>query len=417
MADGSADSLRLQSCRTICVPEMKEKYLSVIHDPALFRAWLLELFERLPELFPVGFEAGFEMKDLRTSRKLKIPLRRIRLRNGECFTVRPSCVMPYLTALTEDVETGLFLRRFGVPFWAIARILGRNPMFWFRLECALGRNSIVGTTVRRVEIPRDLLADEHHQPQNGEKVYLATTVGKGCLLGVEVAQSAGIDDLSTAYGVFRDEARDVEPDYEPQTVNTDGWKGTRGAWKVLFPAIILLRCFLHAWLKIRDRGKNLKEVFFQLGDLVWNAYRAGTKSSFTQRIKQLRTWAGQHLSGSVLTAVDDLCDKKQSWLEAYDHPTGHRTSNMLDRVMRPMHRYFFNGQHLHGKRTRTTTCHVRGMALLRNFAPWHPATTKTNGGWQSPAERLNQYRYHAHWLHNLIASASLGGYRGSPQKT
>jgi hypothetical protein len=34
-----------------------------------------------------------------------------------------------------------------------------------------------------------------------------------------------------------------------------------------------------------------------------------------------------------------------------------------------------------------------------------------DGGWQSPAERLNQHRYHDNWLHNLLVSASLAGYR------
>lgn len=416
MADGSADNPLLQGSRTICVPVMEEKYGSLVEDAAQFRAWLQEMFGRFPELFPSGFELGFELKDLRTSKKLTIPVRRIRLRNGESFTVRPSFLMPYMTAMTDDVEKGLFLRKFGVPFWALARVLGRDPMFWFRQECALGRNSIVGTTVRRTDIPQDLLADEHHQTLNGKKVYLATTVGEGCILGVEVAPTGSIEDLSGAYGVFREEARDVEPEYQPQTVNTDGWKGTRGAWKLLFSTIVLLRCFLHAWLKIRDRGKNLKDVFFQLGDLVWGAYRAETKSSFSQRIRHLRTWAKKNLTGSVLTEVLDLCDKKKFWLEAYDHPEGHRTSNMLDRVMRPMNRYFFNCQHLHGKGSITTTRHVRSLALLRNFAPWHPATTKANAGWQSPAERLNKHRYHDNWLHNLMVSTSLGGYRNPPQK-
>jgi hypothetical protein len=82
---------------------------------------------------------------------------------------------------------------------------------------------------------------------------------------------------------------------------------------------------------------------------------------------------------------------------------------MLDRVMRPMHRYFFAGQHLHGDPAHQD--HVRGWALLWNFAPWHPATAKAQSGWRSPAERLNQHRYHDCWLQNLLISASLGGYR------
>ncbi len=32
-------------------------------------------------------------------------------------------------------------------------------------------------------------------------------------------------------------------------------------------------------------------------------------------------------------------------------------------------------------------------------------------GWRCPAERANRHRYHDGWLHNLLVSASLGGYR------
>ena len=55
--------------------------------------------------------------------------------------------------------------------------------------------------------------------------------------------------------------------------------------------------------------------------------------------------------------------------------------------------------------------HCRACALLWNFAPWGLETTRANRGWRSPAERLNRHRYHESWLHNLLVSASLGGYR------
>lgn len=415
MADGAARHAPSRGSRTICLPITEEQYHEVVRDCRRFREWLMECFARAPELFPAGFDGRFEMKDARTSTKANLTLRRIRLRDGSSYSVRPSFVMPFLTARTAEVEQALFLRKFAVPFWALAHVFGRNPMFWFRLECSLGRHSLLGTTVRQADIPQHLLADEHHQTRQGQKVFLATTVGGGCCLGLEVAPTASADDLAAAYGVFREEARNVDPDYEPQTVNTDGWKGTHKAWRTLFPAIVLLRCFLHGWLKIRDRAKNLKETFFDLSTRVWDAYHAPDKRSLSQRLRRLKIWARQTLSGVVLEEVEDLCEKKSFWLQAYDHPDGHRTSNMLDRVMRPMNRYFFDGQHLHGKGTNTH--HVRGWALLWNFTPWHPATTKTHHGWRCPAERLNEHRYHDNWLQNLLISASLGGYRPAPQKT
>ena len=104
-------------------------------------------------------------------------------------------------------------------------------MYWHRLERSLGRNSLVGTTVSSAgRLPRHLAADEKHTTLAGEKVYLAATAGGGCCLGMVLAKAAGNDDLTGPYGVFRDEARRLDPEYRPETVNTDGWPATQAAW-------------------------------------------------------------------------------------------------------------------------------------------------------------------------------------------
>jgi hypothetical protein len=83
---------------------------------------------------------------------------------------------------------------------------------------------------------------------------------------------------------------------------------------------------------------------------------------------------------------------------------------MLDRLMRSMSRHFDSGQHLHGGKWARER-HVRAWAVLYTYRPWHPSVARANGGWRCPAERLNRHRYHDDWLQNLLASASLGGYR------
>ncbi len=138
-------------------------------------------------------------------------------------------------------------------------------MYWHRLECSLGRSSLVGTTVQAADrLPRHLVADEKHTTLGGEKVYLAATAGCGCCLGLALAEAAGNDDLEAAYGVFRDEARRLDPEYRPETVNTDGWPATQAAWRALFQGVTIIVCFLHAFLKIRDRAKHLEETFADL---------------------------------------------------------------------------------------------------------------------------------------------------------
>jgi hypothetical protein len=414
MAEGLA-TRSSRGHRTICLPIAEDAYLQAVHDPVAFRRWIDDCFRETPELFPAHFAQGYELKDGRTSVKLGLPIRRLLTKDKTAYSIRPAFLMPYMTARAEDVEGPLFLRKFGVPFWALARVFGHDPMFWYRLECGLGRFSVVGTTVRQADVPEHLLADEHHQTLDGQKVYLATTVGSGCLLGVEPAASAGTDDLKDAYAVFKQEAQDIAPEYAPKTVNTDGWKGTKAAWKDLFKHIVILQCFLHAYLKVRDRGKHLKDQFAEVSRRIWEAYHAPDRRCFGQRVRSLRDWAKGKLSGVVLEKVLDLCQKRDRWSIAYRHPGGHRTSNMLDRLMRGMNRYFDQGEHLHGS-WRACRLHCRAWALLWNFAPWHPAMTRKNDDWRCPAERLNRHRYHESWLQNLLISASLGGYRcPSPQ--
>jgi hypothetical protein len=62
-----------------------------------------------------------------------------------------------MTGKTDEIEKAIFLRKFGVPFWAISYVFGKNAMSWYRKEKALGRNSIVGTTIKEPEnIPKHI---------------------------------------------------------------------------------------------------------------------------------------------------------------------------------------------------------------------------------------------------------------------
>ena len=137
-----------------------------------------------------------------------------------------------MTGFVEDTESPLLLRKFAVPFWALSHYFGKNPMFWYRLEASLGRNSLLGTTIKSPEhLPQHLSADEKHTRRLGNKTYIATTVGSGCILGASISESASEEELKKAYRVFKKEAACVNPEYQPDTVNTDGWLSTQKAWK------------------------------------------------------------------------------------------------------------------------------------------------------------------------------------------
>jgi hypothetical protein len=289
-------------------------------------------------------------------------------------------------------------------------------MYWHRLERSLGRPSLVGTTVKAAErLPRHLVADEKHTTLAGEKVYLAATAGGGCCLGMALAMSAGTDDLTEAYGVFRDEARRLDPQYRPETVNTDGWPATQAAWRALFKGVTVILCFLHASLKVRERAVPLKETFALLRERIWEAYHAPDARTFSQRLRRLRQWAKAHVEKEVVREkVLALCDKRAAFVTAYAHPGCRRTSNPVDRLLRRLDYHLYCTQHLHGT-TGAAEQGLRGWALIYNFAPSCPETVRESAGLRSPAERLNGKRYHDEWLQNLLISASLGGYRRPPR--
>ena len=192
------------------------------------------------------------------------------------------------------------------------------------------------------DLPKDILADEKHTHHNGQKVYIATTVANDRVLGVSVSLNADTEGLTEAYGHFKTEANNVSQDYEPKTVATDGWKSTKLAWQYLFPTIAVILCFLHSFIKIRDRCKQMLCQYGEIKTRVWEIYHSDDKSTFTHRIAEFKEWAIEKMpKGNGLDAVLKLCNKAPEFVKACDHPSAYRTSNMLDRHMDPMARYLY----------------------------------------------------------------------------
>ena len=404
---------RPRGSKTICIPCQPEYYAELEKDPKRFRRYVDQVYAQHAELFPTAMSAGYRCHDIRTSVKLGLRVRRIKLvATDQVYSVCPSSVMPYMVGYTGDVAHALFLQGFGVPYWALTHVFGRDDMYWYRLTVAFGRNSLVGTTVRSPEeLPKELLGDEKHSMHRGEKVYVATTVGKDCVLGAAMCTAADAAALTQGYGVFAEESRNLAPDYQPETVNTDGWGATRLAWEALFPQIVIIQCFLHAFLKVRERCKKWGELFTEISTAVWHAYHAPNKRAFSQRLRRLREWAQERLeTGVVLDKLLGLCQKAPLFAQAYDHPTAHRTSNMLDRLMRWQDRFLFNRQYFH-RSWEAAELGIRAWAILCNFRPYCPRAIGKRTDGECAAERLNGLRYCDNWLENLRVSASMGGYR------
>ena len=213
--------------RTIIAFVSQEEYEEIVAHPQKFRAWVDRDYRLNAENYPEVFEQGYKLHDKSTSAKLGILTRRITLRNKQHWTIHPSFVMPHMTGYTAEIAKALYLRKYGVSYEGLTYVFGRDENYWYRIEMRFGRKNIVATTVKTVEVPENLLADEHHSWVQGEKVAIATTVAEGVVLGAEISPGFSKDELEKAYGVFKDEVLIVEPEYAPKTVNTDGWGGQR----------------------------------------------------------------------------------------------------------------------------------------------------------------------------------------------
>jgi hypothetical protein len=255
-----------------------------------------------------------------------------------------------------------------------------------------------------------IVADEKQTTLKKEKVFIATTVSNNCFLGAEVCANADETALTKGYSTFAKEAKNIDENYQPMSVNIDGWDATCKAFNALFTGITIIFCFLHGYIKIRDRCRK-SPLFTKICGHIWHVYQAENKKTFSQRIRRLKDWANAHLSpGGALTKINVLYDKSSLYQRAYDHPDAYRTSNMVDRLMRWLDRSLFARQYFHGTLTSANNG-VRAWALLRNYYPYCLRKLKDNNKLVCAASELNGFVYSSNWLENLIAASSMNGYR------
>jgi hypothetical protein len=394
--------------KQIVIPMTRQQYEEIWDDPSMMRLLIDGLWGEFPELFPEGFGAGYSLHGHgRESRKLKgMRLRKV-IFNGSSFWLRPSFVLGYMTGTVDDLSYPLLLASHGVPAWLLTMGFGHNDMFWYRLVERLGRSSLVGTTVRDpARLPEHLAGDEHHVDWGGKQGYVAVTAAGGCLLGIGLTKASDDAHLQQAYSDFAAAARQMNPDYAPKTVNTDGWAATQNAFRSLFSTVVIVLCFLHGFLKIRDRCRKNHDLHRR----VWDVFRATTAKEFRNRMNEFQQWfQSQTWTASVREMVTKLWNKAGEYEVAYAHPGCRRTSNAVDRPMNRLRRLMYAGRGLHGHQA-TSERRLRGWALLLNFRHFAPRSNQRREH-VCPAHTLSGKKYHEHWLHNLSTSTSLLGGR------
>lgn len=209
--------------------------------------------------------------------------------------------------------------------------------------------------------------------------------------------------------MFAQEAQAHQPGYSPETVNTDGWNHTQKAWQSLFPGVKIILCFLHAILSVQQRLRRYREQWEILRQKLWHAYHSENPRQMAQRLRRAREWVMAHISlTSVQTKMQSIALKASRYSVAFQHPEAYRTSNEVDRLMNIQDRLLYSMQYFHGKRS-SISQGLRAMALLWNFHPYCRKAQVKKPYCASPFEDLNGFRYHDHWLRNLMIASSLNG--------
>ncbi|MFN0120435.1 MAG: hypothetical protein ACKV2V_08035 [Blastocatellia bacterium] len=394
----------------ICLPfDSETQYDACVNDCGKYREFLTQRFHQYPELFPRGFDAGFHFHARYRLKKLNLFLRRIKVNStGKVFTIRPSFIMPYGTGRTDEVWKPLLLHAEGASLETLVEVFGHDLHYWERMWLSLGRPSLVGTTVKDPEkIPANLVADEKITWQDGEEVLITTIASEGCFLGAAMARGESAAELETAYGEFKAEVRKLAENYTPESVCTDGFRSTRLAWLNLFPKAVLILCFLHGILKIRERCRG--ELREETLTRAWHCYHARTRREFSQRLRRLDEWAEQNLTGSALEMVKKLSFNRGRYTIAYEMPAAYRTTSAVDRLMNHQDRMLYATCYLHGSDEKARL-NVRAKALQWNFHTYSQRVRREDPARISPFADLNGFVYHENWLHNLLIAASLGGH-------
>ncbi len=109
---------------------MKPIYERCMNEVSGFRHYLDQCYQQHPELFPVGFERDYTLQGFVNSKKQALKTHRIKVsQTGEAYQIRPSFVMPYMIGRTEEIEKGLYFKRWGAPSEGLAYGFGHVAMF------------------------------------------------------------------------------------------------------------------------------------------------------------------------------------------------------------------------------------------------------------------------------------------------
>ncbi|MEL4896567.1 hypothetical protein [Crocosphaera sp. Alani8] len=161
---------------------------------------------------------------------------------------------------------------------------------------------------------------------------MPTVAAKGCILGMDIVKNADTDSLTKGYSTFASEVSNIDPNYSPLSVNTDGWEATQNAWKNLFPNVSLVLCFLHLIIGIKDHIRRDKVLSKKITDKLWKIYKGANKRQFSQRLRRFWEWSMKEIMPSkVRSKIEKAKANSHQYQQGYNYSKCYRTSNQIDR--------------------------------------------------------------------------------------
>lgn len=390
--------------------ESEEQYLQLFANPQAFRVHLIGFFKRNPELKPDWFDEGFTFHKIYHSKKLPFSVRQIRPRreSASIVTVQPSFLLPYFVMHTTLAQAILDLSLSGASYEAIIRslsALGEERQTRIteekisRIIRRLGRSNLVLSTVKQTEnLSTALSVDEKHTKANAEKCYIAMAGTSAVLLGAALLPSCRSESLSHGYGLIAEEIAHLR-DYEVSSVTSDGFASTQIAIREAFPDAISFRCFLHSWLPLRDKYST-NPCFNEASRRIWSIYFAKSARELGQRIRRLKEYALKTEVAGLEKLLLKVCNRKNQFAYKLNAPGAKRTTNEIDRLMRPLTRYLEKRGNLRGNGYENIYL-IRGVALLINFRDYTERTKRKDQNKVNPFFCLNEKLYSKNWLENL----------------
>ena len=241
-----------------------------------------------------GCEGGFALT--RHSHYARVRLGGLTIWRLQCkhcravFSILPHFALRYSSVPPSQAKRALRAIQGGLSLELCATVFDNvSPMSLYRLVCSLGRTGLVSLLTRcGLSLPQYFQADEKHTYCLTDKVYLPTITEGRVIWHLGYSTDKTAASFKETYGQFEQQAHDLEPDYQPAGILTDGFESTRKSLRELFPQTDLGNCIRHAADRLASKltgvTKELRNTLSQ--EFRQILFEGGTIRSIGQRLRR-----------------------------------------------------------------------------------------------------------------------------------